>query len=116
GLVPAVEAIKIPVTIDRCVEVQPELLRRPHDAMREVGADLEQRASRPIARRNEHLVVEDDRTRCVDRLVAATTPRKREVYFAGGWIDGHQAAGRRLGFAAGEHEHATLAVRGRGNG
>ena len=90
--------------------MQPELLRRPQLPVREVRPNLDQRASGAIARRDEHLVVEDDRAGGVDRLVRAAAPRKGKIDAAVRRIDRHQPAGRRIRLASGKHEDAPLAV------
>nr|ABZ06436.1 hypothetical protein ALOHA_HF4000009L19ctg2g11 [uncultured marine microorganism HF4000_009L19] len=100
-LVPPVEAVEIPVLVDRRVEVQRERLRGPDHLGREVGAHMHQRAAGPIAGRDEHRVVEDDRAGGVDRFVGAAAEREREVDLAVGRVDRQQASGRRRRFAAG---------------
>src|SRR4029078_5929117 len=75
-LVAPIETVQIAVLMNRGVEMQSELLRRPELAMREVGPNLDQRAARAVARRDEDLVVEYDRTGRVHRLVGAAAPRE----------------------------------------
>ena len=110
GLVPAVEPVQVTVPVDGRAEVQSEIPRRPHHAVREVGTYLHERAARPVAGRDEDLVVEHDGTGGVDRLVGAAPPGKREIHAAVRRVDAHEAASRRIRLAAGEDEHPPPAV------
>src|SRR5687767_11058723 len=76
GLVAAVEAVQESAFVNRRVPMEAELLCGPDVAMREVWPDLEERAAGPITGGDEHLVVEDDRTRRVHGLIGTAAPGK----------------------------------------
>ena len=95
--------------------MQPKLLRRPQLPVSEVRPNLDQRASCSIARRDEHLVVEDDRAGGIDGLVRAAAPWKGKIDATVRRIDRHQSAARRIRLASGKHEDAPLSVDHCGN-
>src|SRR5205814_2313097 len=115
GLVPSIKPVEIAIPVNRRVEMQSKLLCRPQLPASEIRPNLDKRASCSVAGRDEHLVVEDDGTRCIDGLVRAAAPWKGEIDSPVRWIDRHQPAGRRIRLASGKHEHAPPSVDHCGN-
>src|SRR5439155_26200091 len=113
--VSSIKSVEIAIPVNRRVEMQSKLLRRPQLPVSEVRPNLDKCASCSIAGRDEHLIVEDDGTGCVDGLVRAAAPWKGKIDSPVRWIDRHQAASRRIRLASGKHEHAPLSVDHCGN-
>ena len=109
GLIAAVESIQIPVPVNGRVPVQAEVGRGPGHPPGSVGPKVEQRRSRFVAGRDQHLVADHHRIGSIDRLIAAASPGKAEVDLSVSGIDAQQPAGGRAAFAAGEDKNAPLA-------
>ena len=114
-LVTPVKPVQVTFPVNRCVEVQPEILPPPHHPVREVRPQLQKCASLTIARRNEHLVVEPHRARRIYRLIAPAPPREREIHVPGRRVNRHQPARWRIRLASRKHEHLPLSVDHRRN-
>src|SRR5687768_16223479 len=95
--------------------MQSEPLRRPQLPVCEIGQNLEQYASRPVARGDKDFVVENDGTGRIHRLVGAAPPWKGKIDPTVRRVDRHQSAGGRLRLAAGKHEDAPLSMDNRRN-
>src|SRR5262245_42964564 len=74
--VSAIKSVQVPIPVDRCIEMKRKFLRRPYHSVCEVWPHFNERASGAVAGRDEHFVVEHDRTGCIHGLVTAATPWK----------------------------------------
>src|SRR5262245_29115540 len=108
GFVAPVKAVEIAVAINRGVPMQPEFRICPSHFVVAVWQNIHQCASRLIASRDKHLIVDSHRTGSVDRFIAAAAPRKLTIDRTSSRVDAQQASCRRLALTACKHQQTTL--------